>query len=147
LSLNKKPSRRDFLNAFLGGSAAAWLASVLYPVFRFVTPAKQTEAEVSSQKVASVTEIPPNSGKVVKFGSKPVIVVRKPSGEFSAFYAKCTHLDCIVQYSPDRQRIWCACHNGQYDFNGINVAGPPPRPLTPLDVNVTGEDIYVTRKA
>lgn len=142
-----KIDRRQFLNVFLKGSVLAWVASVLYPVFRYVTPAEQTEAEVSSVKVALLSELPPNSGRIVKFGSKPVIVLRKPDGEFSAFSAKCTHLDCIVQYRPDLQRVWCACHNGQYDLNGINVAGPPPRPLDRLDVRVAGEEIYVSRKA
>ena len=25
--------------------------------------------------------------------------------------------------------IFCNCHNGVYDLNGRNIAGPPPRPL------------------
>ena len=39
-----------------------------------------------------------NSGKIIKFGNKPVIVIRKKSGDYVAFSAVCTHLDCIVQY-------------------------------------------------
>jgi isorenieratene synthase len=31
----------------------------------------------------------------------------------------------------------CPCHAGQYDRDGRPVAGPPPRPLEPLDVLVT----------
>jgi cytochrome b6-f complex iron-sulfur subunit len=145
--IEEKPNRRDFLHSVLGGSFLAWVASVIYPVIRYVIPPKEMEAEVTSEKVGLLSEIPPNSGKVVKFGTKPVIVLRKPNGDFSAFYAKCSHLDCIVQYRPDMQRIWCACHNGQYDLNGLNVAGPPPRPLSPLEVRVAGEEVYVTRKA
>ncbi len=142
----EKPNRREFLNLVLGGGALAWLASVLYPVIRYVIPPREMEAEALSEKVARIEDLPPNSGKVFKFGSKPVIVLRKPNGELTACYAKCTHLDCIVQYRPDMQRIWCACHNGQYDLNGINIAGPPPRPLEPLDVRIADNDIYVTRK-
>ena len=88
-----------------------------------------------------------NSGKVFKFGRKPAILIRRPDGTFGAFIAKCTHLDCTVQYKPEKERIWCACHNGMYDLNGINVAGPPPRPLTPLDVHLKGGDVYVTRES
>ena len=41
-----------------------------------------------------------------------------------------------MQYRSDLSQIWCACHNGHYDLNGKNVAGPPPRPLDTFVVNV-----------
>ena len=68
-----------------------------------------------------------------------------PDGSFVAFDANCTHLSCIVQYRDDVGQIWCACHNGQFDLTGRNVAGPPPRPLAPLKVNVAGDDVVVQR--
>jgi Rieske Fe-S protein len=43
------------------------------------------------------------------------------------------------------QRIWCACHNGYYDMNGRNIAGPPPRPLTEYKVVQKGDDIIVSK--
>jgi Rieske Fe-S protein len=89
----------------------------------------------------------PNSGKVFKFGRKPALIVRHPDGTFRAFLAKCTHLDCVVQYREDKERIWCACHDGFYDLNGTNVSGPPPRPLDALEVHMQGDDVYVTRKS
>ena len=42
-----------------------------------------------------------------------------PAGELKALTAKCTHLDCTVQYRAERSDIWCACHNGTYDTKGI----------------------------
>ena len=59
--------------------------------------------------------------------------------------ATCTHLACTVQYRPERSDIWCACHDGVYDANGTNVSGPPPRPLTKIDVNVRGDKIVLRR--
>ena len=56
-----------------------------------------------------------------------------------AFSATCTHLDCIVEYRPGVKKIWCNCHDGQYDLNGRNVGGPPPRPLTPYTVNLVSK--------
>ncbi|HLG18481.1 MAG TPA: ubiquinol-cytochrome c reductase iron-sulfur subunit [Bdellovibrionota bacterium] len=140
-------SRRGFLNTLLGASGFAWVGSVFYPIVRYLTPVAETEAKVSSAKVAAVSEIPPNSGKICKFGNKPALLVRKKDGSFAAFTGKCTHLDCIVQYRPDMERIWCACHNGQYDLNGNNVAGPPPHPLDTYEVHVQGEDVYISLKA
>jgi Rieske Fe-S protein len=52
-----------------------------------------------------------------------------------------------VQYRPDLAEIWCACHNGHFDLNGTNVAGPPPKPLERYDVKVRGDKIVVDRNA
>ena len=139
--------RRRILNWFLGGSAFAWMGSVIYPVLRFLSPPPEREAAVSTVKAVTLSEMVPNSGKIFKFGRKPAIIVRQVDGSFVAFLAKCTHLDCTVQYRSDKERIWCACHDGFYDLNGTNVSGPPPRPLDALEVHVQGDDVYVTRKS
>jgi Rieske Fe-S protein len=99
---------------------------------------------VSSVLAGKITDLQPNQGKIFRFGDKPAILVRTPEGEFRAFIAVCTHLECTVQYREDMKLIWCACHNGRYNLNGINIAGPPPRPLIPLSVNVSGNDIHVS---
>jgi Rieske Fe-S protein len=92
-----------------------------------------------------VSEMKPNSGKVFRFGSKPAIVIETPGGDIRAFTAVCTHLQCTVQYRADLQHIWCACHNGHYDLNGRNIAGPPPRPLEEYKVSIRGDEIVVTK--
>lgn len=141
-----KISRRGFINLILGGSLLGWLTSVFYPIFKFLNPPVIPEAMVTSVKLGSASEFPFNSGKIFKFGKKPGILIRTVNGEFRAFSAVCTHLDCIVQYRPDLEVIWCACHNGKYNLNGINIAGPPPRPLDPYKVMVVGDEIIVTKE-
>jgi Rieske Fe-S protein len=145
--LSKPPdtTRRSFLNYLLGTSAFATLGAIFYPIIRFMVPPHIVEAMQSSVVAAKLSELPPNSGKIFKFGSKPGLVVRTASGELKAFSAVCTHLDCIVQYRPDTKQIWCACHNGQYNLNGENIGGPPPRPLEEYPVNKRGDDIVVNR--
>lgn len=138
--------KRDFLKYFLGGGLVAWAASVLYPLFSYLRPPVQPEVEVSSVKVGKLEEIKKDSGVIVRFGNKPVLVVRKADGEIHAFSATCTHLDCTVQYRPDMGVIWCACHNGKFDFSGRNIAGPPPRPLEEFRVVIQGEDVFVSKK-
>ena len=95
--------------------------------------------------IGRVAEIKRNSSKLLKFGSKPGILIQTPAGEYRAFDAICTHLDCTVQYRPEESLIWCACHNGRYDLTGKNVSGPPPRPLEEFKVNVRGDEIVVSR--
>jgi cytochrome b6-f complex iron-sulfur subunit len=147
-ALGPDPARRSFVNWFLGTTAGAFLLSVLYPVSRYLTPPDVGESTAATVKLTvKPAEIKANSGLIFKFGNRPGILVRTPAGELRAFSAVCTHLNCTVQYRPDLTQIWCACHNGHYDLNGKNVAGPPPRPLDAFTVNVRGDQIVVTKSA
>jgi Rieske Fe-S protein len=140
-------SRRGLLDWLLSGSALSLAAAILYPVIRYVTPPRVTEGVTSSVVAAKVGEIAPNGAKIFRFGSRPGILVRTAAGEWRAFSAVCTHLECTVQYREDIERIWCACHNGQFDLSGKNVAGPPPRPLDRFNVVISGDDVVVSLEA
>jgi len=139
------PSRRSFLDYLIGSTAVATLGAIVYPIFRFMSPPQIVESSENSVTAAKLSEVPPNSGKIFKFGNKPGILVHTAQGEFKAFSAVCTHLECIVQYRDDTKQIWCACHNGQYNLSGKNIGGPPPRPLEEYKVNTRGDDVVVTR--
>ncbi len=140
-------SRRRLLDVLLSGGALAFLGAVFYPVVRYLNPPEVREAVASSVVAAKTTDVKLNDGKIFRFGSKPGILVRLPSGEWRAFSAVCTHLQCTVQYRTDLERIWCPCHNGQFDLTGRNVSGPPPAPLEAYDVIVKGDDVVVSRRA
>lgn len=143
----ERTSKRDFLKLLLGGGGLAWLAAVVYPVLAYLKPPVQGEVEVTSVKVGPLSGIEKNSGTIVRFGTKPVLLIRTAAGELRALSATCTHLDCTVQYRKDLEAIWCACHNGTYDLNGRNISGPPPRPLEQYRVVLQGEDVYLSKNA
>ncbi len=139
-------SRKRFLDWLLGTSLGGLVAAVAYPVVRYIIPPEVPEAAVSSVVLPfEATDLAPNSGRIFKFGSKPGLLIKTASGELRAFSAECTHLDCTVQYRDDLSHIWCACHNGHYDEAGVNISGPPPRPLTAYAVNVRGTQIVVSQ--
>ncbi len=140
-------SKRDFLRYFLGGSLLAWIGSVLYPLVQYLRPPTQPEVEVSTVKAGKVTDFDPGTGQIKRFGTKPVIVIRTPEGDFKAFSATCTHLDCTVQYRNDLGVIWCVCHNGKYDLSGRNIAGPPPHPLAEYKVTVQEDEVIISKSA
>ncbi len=147
-TLGRGTSRRDFINWFLGTSAGAFLLLLLYPVTRYLIPPPAGESTAASVTLSiKPVDVKPNSGQIFKFGSRPGILIRTPSGELRAFSAVCTHLNCTVQYRPDLTEIWCACHNGHFNLNGQNVSGPPPRPLDQYVVNVRGDEIVVSKGA
>jgi Rieske Fe-S protein len=130
--------RRSVLNWFLGSAVGGLLVAVAYPVLRFISPPAEPEAATDQVEAGATNdpELLENGFKIVRFGVEPVILIRVSEGDFRAFSATCTHLDCIVEYQKDHSRIWCNCHNGEYDLNGRNVSGPPPKPLEPYQVNL-----------
>lgn len=131
-------SRRGFVNWFLGSAMAALAGAVIYPIARFVSPPRIPEASMNQVDAGTVDdpELAEKGYKIVRFGARPVILLRVADGEYRAFSATCTHLDCIVEYQKKERRIFCNCHGGEYDLNGRNVAGPPPRPLERYEVKV-----------
>lgn len=146
--LDHDASRRNFLNWFLGTTAGAFVLSVLYPLSRYLIPPKSEESTARTVTLSiKPGDVKPNSGQIFRFGSQPAILIRTPEGDLRAFSAVCTHLSCIVQYRPDLTQIWCACHNGHYDLNGKNIAGPPPKPLEEYAVNVRGDQIVASKRA
>lgn len=143
-----QPTRRRFLDWFLGTSAGGLLLAVLYPAARYIVPPPATESAAASVTLdLKPADVEPNSGRIFKFGNRPGLLLRTPEGELRAFSAACTHLGCIVQYRQDLGEIWCACHNGHFDLSGRNVAGPPPSPLDQFQVNVRGDQIIVSKGA
>ncbi|NOZ68502.1 MAG: Rieske 2Fe-2S domain-containing protein [Deferribacteres bacterium] len=46
-----------------------------------------------------------------------------------AIYAKCTHLGCTPNWFADERIFKCPCHGSRFYSNGVNFAGPAPRPL------------------
>jgi len=141
----KRITRRSFLDTLLGVGAVGWLGTVLYPVVEYLKTPALSEAEVTSVVAANVKSLKPNAGIIFKFGSDPALLILGSDGKLRAFSGVCTHLECTVQYRSDLQKIWCACHNGIYDMNGRNIAGPPPRPLVEYKVTQKGDAVIVSK--
>src|SRR5262249_45626806 len=139
-------TRRSFVDLLLATSLGATALSILYPILQFLIPPALRESQQNNINAGTTNELKPNPTKIFKFGSRAGILVRTSTGEFRAFTAICTHLNCTVQYRDDLQHIWCACHGGLFDLNGINVAGPPPRPLEQYEVNVSGDQVVVFKR-
>ena len=139
--------RRSLVRWLLGGGFLASVSSFVYPVLRFVNPPEIPEAPVNEVSAGKVQDLAPNQARIVKFGSKPVLLIHSSETEWRAFSAICTHLNCTVQFQQSTSQIWCACHNGFYDLNGKVVSGPPPAPLEEYPVRIRGEEVVISRRA
>ena len=60
--------------------------------------------------------------------SQRVWIVREVDRVY-AIFGKCTHLGCTPKWYPDEHQYKCPCHGSNYYSNGVNFAGPAPRPM------------------
>jgi Rieske Fe-S protein len=140
------PERRRLVEMLLGSGLLATIVSFVYPVLRYLVPPAVPDLGGDEVVACKVGELKANSSKIFRFGSRPGLLLLTAEGEYRAMSATCTHLSCTVQYRKDVHQVWCACHNGFYDLNGRNVAGPPPRPLDIYQVHLRGDEVVVSRK-
>jgi len=138
-------SRRVFLDGLLGGGLAALAALFVGPLAKFVFPPYKEPDEVKLP-AADYSGLPSNVAKGFAWGAKPGILKRAGDGSLEAFVGVCSHLDCNVTYKPEEKKFYCACHQGWYDENGVNIAGPPPAPLRRLSVTLEGDSLVIRKQ-
>ena len=96
------------------------------------------------RRIAGVDDIAPGASLLFRYPTDedPCILVRDSSGRFDAFSQVCTHLSCAVVPEVERGVLRCPCHEGYFELHsGRNIAGPPPRPLPRIKLDVRGDDI------
>lgn len=98
-------------------------------------------------RIASLSSLPVG-GALVFYYPGPhdnCLLVRMSDSELVAYGQKCTHLSCAVTPRVAEGTLHCPCHNGVFDLRSGNVlAGPPPRPLPTVRLEVRGDDVYAT---
>lgn len=134
--MQKTRTRRSFLDLMLGATATAWVATVLYPVIRYLKPLQQASPTGPSRlDSGAVSKLAQASFVIVPVAGKRVLVFRDGESRLRALDAKCTHEGCTVQYVPGESSVWCACHDARFDVDGNVVSGPPPRPLPRFEIH------------
>ncbi len=81
-------------------------------------------------------------GSVTKFRDGKFWLSRLDTGVI-ALYWRCTHLGCTVPWRPDEDRFHCPCHGSIYERTGQNIAGPAPRPLDYMAIEIVRGRIIV----
>ncbi|WP_297191968.1 ubiquinol-cytochrome c reductase iron-sulfur subunit [uncultured Campylobacter sp.] len=133
--------RRSFIGFAFGTVAAVG------GVFSLVAM-KKTWDPLPSVRAAGFTTVDLSSMqegelRTIEWRKKPIFILKKsaqmsqnPKREISinnspyvVLIGLCTHLGCIPAFSASEQKFKCACHGGEFNTDGINTFGPPPRPL------------------
>ncbi len=60
-----------------------------------------------------------------------------------AISSRCAHVGCPVRFVAAASSFVCPCHGGVYNFRGIRVGGPPPRPLDRFYTWIRGDQVLL----
>jgi len=144
--INDDISRRKFLSsAFMALGLGFGLGALGLRFLQFLSP-KVTVDRFEEILVGSISDIQDSDITPMEIGNVRIFLLKTDTG-LMAFSRKCTDLGCLVNWDKARQEFICPCHQGVYNRNGKNIAGPPPRPLDRFQVVQKGENIYVKVKA
>jgi cytochrome b6-f complex iron-sulfur subunit len=133
--------RRSFLQLSLALLGTTTLASLAYPLFRFLAPPKNVE-KARTLSIAK-REVPLGEAKEIVLNNVPAVILNRPGKGYIAVSRVCTHLGCLVQYDKESKSLLCPCHAGVYDLEGNVLSGPPPKPLPKLPLRVVGDTLVI----
>jgi Rieske Fe-S protein len=108
---------------------------------------RQRQGPDGMRRIASTADLAVGATLVFDYPAPhdSCVLIRLSQSEFVAYSQKCTHLSCAVIPRPDQGVIHCPCHEGVFDLRtGRQIAGPPPRPLPRIVLDIRGNDIYAT---
>src|SRR5215213_4118541 len=99
--------RRRFIDLLLSGQFLVLALAIVYPIVRFLFPRDAAGSDPAEIKVGPAAELLAGTARLVKMGSKPVLVMRTAEGQVRAMLATCTHLNCTVQFRKEQADIFC----------------------------------------
>jgi cytochrome b6-f complex iron-sulfur subunit len=115
---------------FVAGGSLAIVLDFMKPRVLFEPP---TRFEVVSPDAMDV-------GTVLTDEAHHAYIMRISTG-FRALSSVCTHLGCITRYLADNRIIACPCHGSRFALNGDVIAGPAPRPLPWLEMDLSARGL------
>lgn len=151
-------TRREFVSR--GLSVAGWGAfavvlatgatqtvSFMYPRIVFQPPSK---FRIGTPEAFLATEEGADTYGILlvdeRWKSRHRFFVVREKDRVYALSARCPHLGCTVNWFGDPRVFKCPCHGSEYHSNGENFAGPAPRPLDRLwiELNTDGQLVVDT---
>lgn len=131
--------RRSFLRTVMWSSAGLVLAESALAGLALFWPRK-VEGFGSKIRAGKISDFP--IGSVTRFRDGKFYISRLPEG-IIALYWKCPHLGCTVPWVAEEGMFHCPCHASVYEATGQNVAGPAPRPMDYMAIEISGDDVIV----
>jgi len=137
-------ARRDFAK-FMVLTSAAFVIGQLWIGMQNIW--RNHRGTPPIRKVASLSALSVGGSLVFQYPGPhdDCILMRVASDKLLAYSQKCTHLSCAVVPRIEEGVLRCPCHEGVFDlYTGRGIAGPPPRPLPRIMLDVRGDEVYAT---
>lgn len=135
-------ARRDFAK-FLVLTSGAFVAGQGWIAAQHLLRKNRPTAQPAF--VGRVSELAVGTARMFKYPSDhdPCLLVRVDESTIVAYSQACTHLSCAVVPRVADGVLHCPCHEGYFDLRtGRNIAGPPPRPLPKIVLEIRGDEIW-----
>ncbi len=135
-------ARRDFAK-FLVLTSGAFVAGQAWIAAQELV--RKPRASLPRTKIASLRDVAIGSSRVFSYPTEHdrCLLIRPEAGVLLAYSQSCTHLSCAVVPRIAEGVLHCPCHEGYFDLRtGKNIAGPPPRPLPRIELEIDGDDVY-----
>ncbi|MFQ6071548.1 MAG: ubiquinol-cytochrome c reductase iron-sulfur subunit [Methanosarcinales archaeon] len=142
-------TRRKFMQYILAAiPVLSGGVATLAHLWRYLWPPESALAGPGKELVAEVGDLKVGEAAEFVYFNTPAALIHLETGDskenYRALWTKCTHLGCIVKWHPDKKQFICPCHIGIFDAEGNVISGPPPKPLTQLNVEIDNNKIYVS---
>lgn len=131
-------SRRELLRLAVLTSGALFVGTAVLAVLGWL----DTRRRGSPKPIVQASAVPEGSAYYFNYPEQDdqAMLLHLPGGRFVAYSQKCTHLSCAVYLQPERQRLYCPCHEGVFDVEtGEPTAGPPQRRLPRIALRREGD--------
>ena len=139
-------TRRDVLKWGLFGSLLLMLGGFAQAFLAYFYPRRIGTFGGKIELPGTLADYPLNTVTRIREGK--FYLSHVPEG-LLALYWKCAHLGCTVPWKEDEEFqgnagiFRCPCHGSIYLRTGQNVAGPAPRPLDLMAIELAGDKISV----
>lgn len=135
-------ARRDFAK-FLVLTSGAFVCGQAWVAVQSLV--RDRRAPPGRKRIASLSALAPGTAVMFQYPHEhdPCLLIRTREGALLAYDQRCTHLACAVVPRFDEEILHCPCHEGVFDLaTGRNLAGPPPRPLPIIELEVVGDEVF-----
>ena len=147
--MSNETNRRDFLGMSFAAVAAVGGAYSLVGMKQAWDPLPSVLAAGFTTIDLAKIGLIPGKPQTFKWRGKPIFVLEKTANmeqydgdlvvagkRYTVAIGLCTHLGCIPAWKKD---VWkCACHGGEFNANGQQTFGPPPKPLVTPPFSLKG---------
>ncbi|MGH9445096.1 MAG: ubiquinol-cytochrome c reductase iron-sulfur subunit [Terriglobia bacterium] len=129
--------------------AIPFVRFLLYPVFVAGTENPWSNLGSASQfahlaaPVSRLVTIRQRDGWLESHSQKPIYVTKDAQGNLEVLSAVCPHLGCTVQWSGPKHEFLCPCHGSVFAADGAHLAGPSPRAMDSLPIQVQNGQLLV----